>query len=143
MNEFIYASIVWQSFSILFGVHDGFFWHGKNPNTKYLTNPHNVLMALRIMVFVMIVGIFSSIHPWSFLIVSMLQFSFLHNGWYYMTRHSLDEDVYQRGFFDQAIRKTSTSKFTDFMTPLNRTLLYASSYLIIIFQNQILEWIRS
>ena len=141
MNEFIYASIAWQTCSILFGIHDGFFWHGKNPNTKYLTNPHNILMALRIVVFVGVCVVFPAANPYLLLLVSMLQFSALHNGWYYMTRNWLDEDLYQRGFFAQAIRKTSTSKWTDFMTPLNRTILYALSYLIIIFQKQILEWI--
>jgi hypothetical protein len=141
MNEFICASFAWDLCSILFGIHDGFFWHGKNPNTKYFTNPHNVLMALRIMVFVMICMAFN-VNVILFLISSTLQFSCLHNGMYYTTRNWLDRDVYPRRFFAQAIRKTSTSKFTDFMTPFVRTLLYALSYLLIIFQNQILSWIK-
>ena len=134
MNIIIVSFLIWCIYSVIDGIRDGIFYFSYNHNIKRLFNEHIVFVIQRLIVSLTLCLL--SQNMW-LLISFILSFSFIHNGSYYTIRHILNKKIYyydntyKKGWFDQST--TSTSFWTKYMTPLNRTILFLLSIGILFF----------
>ena len=120
--------IIWGLYSIFEGIREAIFYHYKNHNIKRLFNEHIIFTIQRGIVFIILILLSKNI---LLLISFILCFSFIHNGSYYTMRNILNKEIYKRKWFDQST--TSTSFWTKYMTPLNRTILFIVSLGVLFF----------
>lgn len=123
------------AYSCISGIKDGILW-GRQGAASFAWNEHIIFIAERISIGLlplsyMIIKDYTYIDYAALLIAWFLMFSFLHNGFYYETRHRIDQPNYH-WFFDSF---TSTARFEiDIVT---RTLTFIigilgfSAYLIL------------
>jgi len=121
--------LIWALYCIIDGVRDAIFYHHYNLHSKRLFNEHIIFVIQRSMVCFML--FYLSDFNFLLLLSLTLNFSFFHNGSYYTTRHILKkkiynyDNLYSKKWFAQST--TSTSFWTRYMTPLNRTILFLIS----------------
>ncbi|PCI28126.1 hypothetical protein COB55_04420 [Candidatus Wolfebacteria bacterium] len=121
--------LVWCVFSIVEGIRDGIFYFHYNHKFPRTFNEHIIFIIERSLM----AGVLIYVTNWWFIIPMVLSFSFIHNGVYYTTRNHLDNNLYEKKFWDQS--ETSTSIFTDIMTPLVRTVLFLLSLVSLLIIN--------
>lgn len=108
--------LVWIATCLVEGVRDAHFFH----NRMYSTNPdkqnmHWLFTMERFIIWSLITYIYSLHNSlfgtgiFSFSLI--LMFSFFHNGFYYVIRHKLDDNVYPKGWFDSS---TTSESFLEF-----------------------------
>ena len=130
MNIILWLSfLVWCLFSAVEGVRDGIFYHYYNHKFPKTFNEHIIFVLER----GIMMGVLVYVTNWWFLIPMILSFSFIHNGIYYTTRNQLNEDLYDKKWWDQS--ETSSSFFTDIMTPTVRTILFLASICFLVAIN--------
>ena len=128
--------LIWCLYSIVEGIRDSLFYHFYNHNIKRLFNEHIVFVIQRSIVSLILCLLSQNI--W-ILIPFILSFSFFHNGSYYTSRYYLNKKtygydyLYTKKWFSQST--TSTSKFTKYMTPVVRAMLFLLSIGVIFFIN--------
>ncbi|MEK6880325.1 MAG: hypothetical protein AABY22_11985 [Nanoarchaeota archaeon] len=126
--------LIWILYCIIDGIRDSLFYHHYNLKTERLFNEHIVFVIQRGIVALILLLL--SLNIW-LIIPFILSFSFFHNGSYYTTRYYLWKRTYYNGgeynkkWFAQSI--TSTSFWTKYMTPVNRTILFILSIGILFF----------
>ena len=124
----ILVYIMWVLYATLEGSQDAFMYNVKDIMKSNNMNEHYIFTAGRTIVLVLA----CMLDPWMILL-GPLSFSFFHNGSYYFTRNWLDDRIYPKGWFDQSF--TSTAKTTTIFTPVNRTVLFLISIIIILIIN--------
>jgi len=130
--------LLWIGYSILEGFREGYYWHYKSrgeDGNRYEIHPvfsaqrGLVLAVMFMLVFITTHKLFGLILMTSLLKAGfftfslMLIFSFIHNGVYYTTRNVLNKKIYKLKWKDHS--KTSTAKWTKFLTFRNRTIMFA------------------
>lgn len=116
------------AYSAFEGWREAIYWHVKIgsrfhnwfPNTE----EHIIFSIQRGIVLLMGCSLlFFTGMAWYWCIASLigmaLCFSFIHNGFMYLTRNNLDNTVYPKRFWAQS--SSSVAKTTKFMTPVSRT----------------------
>jgi len=116
---------MWILYATMEGSQDAFMYNVKDPLKTNNINEHVIFTIGRTIVLTLT----SILSPWM-LILGPLSFSFFHNGSYYFTRNWLDDRIYPKGWFDQSF--TSTARTTSIFTPVNRSVLFLISIVILI-----------
>lgn len=106
----IISTILWVIYSSLDGVTQGYYYD-LYPSERGHKNMHPHYTIQRIIVLIpLFYNVYADYGIWNAAIFSIglgFMFSFFHNGFYYITRHKLNNKIYPKGFFDQS--ETSTS----------------------------------
>jgi hypothetical protein len=115
-------------YALLEGYREGYYWHYKVRSNDTSTFDIHPFFSWQRGLFLFVLTMYCNINEIDYinivttLLGTMLMFSFLHNGMYYLTRNKLNSSVYQKRFFAQS--STSTAFWTKFMTPISRTILF-------------------
>ena len=96
--------------------------------TKY--NEHNILTVIRAS-FLLVAFYFTDLQT---IFCYCLCFPFLHDGFYYYFRNKINPTIYTNGFFSQS--NTSTAFFTNYMTPIVRSILFIVGLALLIITNE-------
>ncbi len=126
---------IWCLYSITEGIRDGLFYHHYNLRSKRLFNEH-IIFTIQRTIMCFILSYLSDFNILLFLSL-LLNFSFFHNGSYYTMRNILNkktynyDNLYKKKWFAQST--TSSSFWTKYMTPINRTILFIISIGLLFF----------
>lgn len=133
MMYLTFLFIAWCVYVSIEGFREGMYFHYLFKSNGSATYEHKLWTVQRIIVF-LIIFIFISVaycnieksllYACSIVLCS----PFLHDGFYYVSRHKLDERIYKKGFFDQST--TSTALLTKFCTPILRSIYFLISLII-------------
>lgn len=128
---FIYIMVFWS----LCGVSDGLYYSRRGAES-FDWDEHAFLMLVRgwfIMYGPMFYFLVSGWLEMLVLVVSsILVFPFYHNGFYYLSRNKIDPRVYEKGFWDEP-SKTSTSKIN--FSLKQRVILFVAGIIIFVITN--------
>lgn len=106
----ILLSLAWFASSSLSGILEGYYYDMQPENRKHM-NLHLIYVIQRAFLAIALsiyVCYHSGIIYGSIFFAALLfTFSFFHNGFYYLTRHKLNPEIYPKGFFDDS--ETSTA----------------------------------
>jgi len=126
----IISLILFFGFVIFEAWREAIYWHVKGGGIydtwKSTPEEHTIFTIQRAIFFLSLLTLLLTNTHWVVTTLSVigfiLIFSFLHNGFYYMFRNKLNSEIYPKGFWSQST--TSIAKFTKFMTPTVRTILF-------------------
>ena len=117
---------IWIVYSLLEGYREAIFYYFAVSSSRKMIEMHPTFTFQRVLVFggfAILLLLMSC--TW---VVSLLSFigyacvfSFLHDGFYYVTRNKLDNSIYPKKWWD--FSTTSTAKSDKFLTSVNRTIL--------------------
>lgn len=123
--------VIWLLYSMYEGIREGYYFAVKIDSKKLRNlNEHELFTSQRAMVLFLCILLLSE-NLWDVLMYAFmlsLSFPFIHDGSYYKTRHEVDGAY--KGWFDHST--TSTAKLTRYLTPVNRTLMFVMSLIILI-----------
>lgn len=139
--------VLWLMFSFLEGKREAFYFSAKmklptgtvlNSFTSKGDNEH-VLFTIQRSVVLLILSLglclFNSISGLRLDVITIsaciCAFSFIHDGEYYTTRNYLD-GIYPKKWFDQSTTSTALTDKFSVMTPLNRSVLFIVSIILIV-----------
>lgn len=111
-------------FYCVLGFKEGILWSKKGADA-FKWNEHIVFAIERIGIGLLA---FFAV-DWQIILVSVLAFPFFHNGVYYWSRNLINEDVYDREFFDEP-SSTSTAKIN--FSLINRIVGFVLSLILLI-----------
>ena len=111
----IIVPLLWIVYSAIEGIKEGYLYNYRNTgDPSYGTNLHPLFTAQRTTVAAIALILFVVISKWYFspipMVAFMLVFPLVHDGFYYMTRHKIDKNVYPMGFLTD--KSTSTAKIS-------------------------------
>lgn len=126
--------ILWICFSALEGQREAMYWRILGMTSVTPSIEHKLWTCTRMTIVAMIAlgattqnnNIFSLM---IYILCLVLSFPFIHDGFYYLARHKLDNSIYPKGFWDQST--TSTAFLTKFNTPIFRTIYFAISLFLL------------
>jgi hypothetical protein len=127
--------ITWVVFMSFEGIREGHYWFWLFKSNGLPSNEHKLWTVQRSVVYLIIIVCISMTNyaienVLLFALCLLISSPFFHDGFYYQTRHKLDNTIYKKGFFDQST--SSTALLTKFCTPILRTLYLLISLLIFI-----------
>ena len=139
--KFIDVNLILLTFFIAYSAFEGWreaiYWYVKIGSRFYDWFPkveeHIIFATQRAIVLLMggLLLFFTGMSWWLTLISVIgcaLTFSFIHNGFMYLTRNNLDPTIYHKRFWDQST--SSVAKTTKFMTPISRTIQFVLGVLL-------------
>jgi len=125
----------WILYMSIEGWREGMYFHYLDKSGGKCTYEHDLWTVQRSIVgiFFVLLSLFCVSHLYQSVIFGftmILASSFFHDGFYYVSRHELNNFKYPKGFFDQST--TSTAMLTKYCTPILRTIYFILSIIIII-----------
>ena len=109
----IAVPFLWLVSAVFFGIIEGYLYNYRDSkDIKYKFDLHKTFTFQRAIVLIGIALPFILYSEWYYLPIILLSMIFLfpliHDGSYYMTRHSIDKKLYKDGFLAES--KSSTAK---------------------------------
>jgi hypothetical protein len=99
----------WIIYSCLEGLREAYYYHNTNISLhSYKHDLHPFFSLQRFCALFMLLAISMDIHTFILCGSLALIFPFFHDGFYYIIRHKLDDNIYSKGFFDDSY--TSVAK---------------------------------
>ena len=111
--DLIIYFFVWNFFAYLEGTRDGSFYHANMTSSNPVKENLHWLFTLTRSIVLGLIGVliymeYSTLITIIYLTYLILTFSCIHNGFYFLTRHKLDNNIYPKGFFDDSTSSTAT-----------------------------------
>lgn len=112
---FILTPALWILFSLIEGTREGYlFAYRDSDDPGYMKDLHPLFTLQRAIVVIALLLPFLFLARWYFLPIAALAFAcvfpLVHDGFYYMTRNSLEKSIYPEGF--RTDDNTSTAKIS-------------------------------